>query len=986
MKCSSCGSEGPPGKKFCSKCGTNLTGEAQACPACGAMNLLDSTLCRLCGTSLVILKQEAREQGGDLPSVPEVKEPPILCARCGTDNPQDKRFCRRCGARLVEPAQRIAELAAEVASMRDSLSELPPSIVAQELATIRDLEERLTQARQAFDNGGIASAAQLLTATEQRSSELAASAVRLRETAGLIEQAEHRQERIADAIAEAKESMPLLTLVKTSPLEKAIQRCETRLASGSKALQQHQFKRAEMLLGSAKAEKELKALNDKLIASQAKQREMETLLEQLEELHANLKVRLDAMRQEIAALGLESPETKRKLALLDNKLSQSQAMMDKGDVERARQMINAISANLDALDKDQLSKVMKQKDRQALELGLAQQSGALRERMNILREDLENLTYLDPERELRSLSQLDAKLGSSGTGARSKAEGELNEIRQALHELRRRLPELHHMEKQIPDLLARVTALRDRYEILRRKVVGLDEAESASQVKLIDENLSQLTAALASTRFSGTQLLEELLNKIEDPDLLEKEITTKVETREGTAQLLTQARARVDALTQDLREAEQEGAVLHQEEEALAQIRAMLGRVEELQLQGRTREASSVLQEVEVGRFDELRNRIEDELTRTKLPRLKTTLSLTKMPDAGGVTNYSVMLNISGGGWHDASSIQGNIKVACRDRVDIRKALDDLTTVINVLFGAHATLRGKMPEVPENQALDSLSELGDLMYRLFLPIPIQRHLSKAESPILIASNDLELPWELMCPENEFLCLRAPVARMPVMREFPRRNEYTREEKLRFLFIANPTGDLPATEEEVEWIVDRLSDEPATVEVWRGAEATGLKLHRALASGRYDVIHYSGHAYFNLENPDESGLVLAGQNIFIAQTIQRTLRGRPLVLLNACESGREMMVDGEVSYTASETEGLASSFIRGGALGIIGTLWPIFDEGAAEFASTFYEKLLAGQNLGEAMRRARLHVRETRPHDVTWASFVLYGDPTLNLLD
>jgi CHAT domain-containing protein len=316
----------------------------------------------------------------------------------------------------------------------------------------------------------------------------------------------------------------------------------------------------------------------------------------------------------------------------------------------------------------------------------------------------------------------------------------------------------------------------------------------------------------------------------------------------------------------------------------------------------------------------------------------------------------------------------------------MRKAIDDLTTVINVLFGAQGTLRGKMPEVPENQALDSLSELGDLMYRLFLPTIIQRHLKEVESPVLIASNDLELPWELMYPENEFLCLRAPVGRMPMMRDFPRRNEYKREEQLHFLFIANPTGDLSATEKEVEWIADRLSDEPAKVEIWKGDEVTGLKLHRALASGRYDVIHYSGHAYFNPENPDESGLLLAGQNVFIAQTIQRTLRGRPLVFLNACESGREMMADGEVSYTTSETEGLASSFILGGALGIIGTMWPIFDEGAAEFGSNFYENLLAGKTLGEAVRQARLHVKESRPHDVTWASFMLYGDPTLNILE
>ncbi len=50
--------------------------------------------------------------------------------------------------------------------------------------------------------------------------------------------------------------------------------------------------------------------------------------------------------------------------------------------------------------------------------------------------------------------------------------------------------------------------------------------------------------------------------------------------------------------------------------------------------------------------------------------------------------------------WQDTSSVQGNVKVSYYDHVDMRKAIDDLTTVINVLFGAQATLRGRMPEVP----------------------------------------------------------------------------------------------------------------------------------------------------------------------------------------------------------------------------------------------------------------------------------------------
>jgi hypothetical protein len=980
MKCPNCGAESPRDRKFCSKCGAILTTDTQKCPVCGTMNPADNKFCRTCAANLLGLISE-------MPPPPEVKLSGIQCPRCDTDNSRDKRFCRRCGARLVEPAQRMEEIIAELASMQDKLSRLPATIVTEEMTTLEGLEKQVSEAQQAYDGGDNASGGQLLTTIERTSSKLTERIARLQQGAKLVEQAERGQERMVTAIEKAKESLPHLTLVKASPLEKAIRRLETRLASGQKALEQDQFKRAQTILSSASAEKEIKKLNDQLIVLQGKQQEVEGLKKQLEDQIVDLSARVESMRQELATMSLESPKIERELALISKKLTQSQAMKEREDLTRARQIVNSIEANLDALERDQLATVKERKDSVAFKVSLTQQSHTLRERMKLLQEDLRTLTHTDTTGQLETLAQLEEKLRVAETADdHAKIEEELDKIRHGLHELRQQLPELYFMERQIPDLLDRIVVLREGYETLQQELVGLGRPDVAPELQSVEENLALLAEVSAKKRFESPQPLQELLNNITDPTQLKEELIAKVEAEEDMAQLLAQAHTKVGALMQDLKEAQQEGAALPLEEEELGQMKAILGRVEELQIQGKTQQAADGLRKIKMHRLDELKKKIEDKLSRTKLLQMKTTLSLTKMPEAGGVTNYNVLLNISGAGWQDAPAIQGSIKVAYHDRVDMRKAIDDLTTVINVLFGAQGTLRGKMPEVPENQALDSLSELGDLMYRLFLPTIIQRHLKEVESPVLIASNDLELPWELMYPENEFLCLRAPVGRMPMMRDFPRRNEYKREEQLHFLFIANPTGDLSATEKEVEWIADRLSDEPAKVEIWKGDEVTGLKLHRALASGRYDVIHYSGHAYFNPENPDESGLLLAGQNVFIAQTIQRTLRGRPLVFLNACESGREMMADGEVSYTTSETEGLASSFILGGALGIIGTMWPIFDEGAAEFGSNFYENLLAGKTLGEAVRQARLHVKESRPHDVTWASFMLYGDPTLNILE
>ena len=49
-RCSNCGTENEPGRKFCRECGTRL---AAGCPNCGTPNAADAKFCGECGTSLV---------------------------------------------------------------------------------------------------------------------------------------------------------------------------------------------------------------------------------------------------------------------------------------------------------------------------------------------------------------------------------------------------------------------------------------------------------------------------------------------------------------------------------------------------------------------------------------------------------------------------------------------------------------------------------------------------------------------------------------------------------------------------------------------------------------------------------------------------------------------------------------------------------------------------------------------------------------------
>jgi ribosomal protein L40E len=983
VNCPNCGAETAPRAKFCSKCGSSLGVATLPEPTPETSDAVSESA----RDDGVAITEATSPASGDAqpPGVPDSEER-VACWRCGTDNPSDRRFCRQCGARLVDLALRLSEIEEQLASTRDALSHVPAQLSKPEQDTLNSLQLSLQQATEAHEAGKMVTAGELLTQVERENTSLAGRVSKLEEAAKVARLAQQAQEAMSAVIEDARSSLDGLTLVPTSAVEKALRRLEIRLASGTRALQRNQFQQAHAVFAGAKAENEAKAVADRLAAAQNRQHDLEVEVQQLEEHLGDLGARHDDIKQQFLNDGVESTTVERKLARVGRALTQARAVLDKRNVSRASRLVESVEADLDTLDQHRLTKARQQETRQAHEARLGQEKTDLVEGVGTLRADLEKLSHLDITRQSRLLAELERKLAQAESTEPRKAETLLNAIRRDLQALRQQLPGLQSQDDQIGELRDRVVALQHEYEHLHEQVAKFDGPEWATERQSIETNLARLAGVLEKSRFESARPLESALSGVGDPTRLSQSMSARIQTEQEVSERLDRMQTKAKALAQDLKDAQREGLGLREEREQLAQLTALLGRAEELSLQGRRQQASTALDAIDEEQLDQLKNEIEDRLSSAKLLQRKTTLSVARMPETGGVTSYNVILNVSGAGLYDASSIQGSIKIACSDRVDLRQAIDDLTTVINVLFGAQSTLRGKMPDLPEHEALDSLSELGDLMYRLFLPTAIQKHLRGEDTPVLIASNDLELPWELMYVDDDFLCLRVPIGRMPMLRDFPRRNDYTREDKLRFLLIGNPTGDLPATEEEVKSIARRLSKQQAEVEMWLGDEVTGLKLHRALASGRYDVIHYSGHAYFNLQNPDESGLLLAGQNVFIAQTIQRTLRGRPLILLNACESGREMMQDGEVSYTASETEGLASSFIRGGALGILGTLWPIFDEGAAEFAATFYDGLLSRKALGEAVRLARLTLRESHPHDVTWASFVLYGDPTLTVLE
>jgi hypothetical protein len=71
------------------------------------------------------------------------------------------------------------------------------------------------------------------------------------------------------------------------------------------------------------------------------------------------------------------------------------------------------------------------------------------------------------------------------------------------------------------------------------------------------------------------------------------------------------------------------------------------------------------------------------------------------------------------------------------------------------------------------------------------------------------------------------------------------------------------------------------------------------------------------------------------------------------------------------------------FLDQESLGVVGTLCDISDDVAAHFAAVFYEALLRGRTVGEAMYDARWHLMD-RHRNPLGLLYTFYGNPDLKV--
>lgn len=267
-------------------------------------------------------------------------------------------------------------------------------------------------------------------------------------------------------------------------------------------------------------------------------------------------------------------------------------------------------------------------------------------------------------------------------------------------------------------------------------------------------------------------------------------------------------------------------------------------------------------------------------------------------------------------------------------------------------------LNSERKEQLKNPA-EELKRMGTVLYRRFIPRDLTQQL--LHHYMILDTEDVQVPWELMY-SDQFFVLKYAISRRALIERIPDLYKPKKREK-KALIIANPTGTTPEAVTECDYLNETLQRYFAVTYLEpKDAGKEDVMYH---LSQRYNIIHYAGKL------KEIPGLPVH-EDVLTCAEIERNLEGSPIVFLNGYDSPRIFSYD---------NEGLASAFLQGGALSCVGNLWSTHDRRAAEIIAEFYENCLS-YPVGEALRLSR--ERHYSSRDITWAAFIMYGDPTLSL--
>ncbi len=325
--------------------------------------------------------------------------------------------------------------------------------------------------------------------------------------------------------------------------------------------------------------------------------------------------------------------------------------------------------------------------------------------------------------------------------------------------------------------------------------------------------------------------------------------------------------------------------------------------------------------------------------------------------ERGALTDYQYSLD---------TSVHTGLPVSLQVRVSLS------TQMISTLCTAAQQASEAATDHPRQ-----LRSLGQTIYRLLFYKShegqlIASRLADWRDALIVSSNEVEIPWELLHDGTDFLGTRLPVGRQMLTPHIFGLGAPVGQIRSA-LIVSNPNGDLPAAAAESGRLAAFLKLQGIECTHLSGPAAKFIRVSEELRKG-HDIFHYSGHV--GLDATDRPSLRLsdmffAAEDMLamLAEPGETPTKAPPIVFVNGCSSATHMT-------------SVCGAFLHTGSRIVMGTRYRIDDEAARDFAEAWYGHLLSGMTAGAALRASRSAQRDGPTG--TWAAFVLFGQPTIQL--
>lgn len=155
----------------------------------------------------------------------------------------------------------------------------------------------------------------------------------------------------------------------------------------------------------------------------------------------------------------------------------------------------------------------------------------------------------------------------------------------------------------------------------------------------------------------------------------------------------------------------------------------------------------------------------------------------------------------------------------------------------------------------------------------------------------------------------------------------------------------------------------LSNEQATWE--------NLQAHRPLTA--YNFLHIASHAFHDRHTGRISGVALYDQDIWHDE-LEQIAPLPTLVTLSACSGSQSLIRSGD------QPVGLATTCLATGAQTVLGSLWPIEDNGLTNLIADFYKNYLTSHRPALSLALSQRQAWQQHRPVKHWGGFICVGQP------